>query len=235
MRTLLATNGAFVITDERGEPAKPPIALVEVQGYAYWALYLTGKLKLTHLSSETLLKKASKLKKHFNRYFWTGAHYAIAIDGTGDPLNVVSSNMGHLLVTGIADHKHDIIKRLFQSDMISHYEIRTLSSMEPMYDPFSYHNGGIWSHDNALIALGLARVGRTDLAKLIMSKVIEAAKRLPWMGLPELCGGTNILIPIQRADYPQAGSAASVFDLVRASLGMEANQGLVFNLAKGLN
>jgi len=223
------------IIDEEGKIPKPPIALVEVQGYAYWALKLAGELSLTDLDEKTLLMEAERLRKRFNRDFWLGSYYALALDGEGRPLRVVSSNMGHLLLTGIAEHEEELAERLFRPDMFSRYGIRTLSAKEKAYNPFSYHRGSVWPHDNALIALGLARIGRTDMAKALMDAVFDAAKLLPERELPELYSGLNELVPVPRANSPQAWSAASVFAFVTASLGMEAGDELTVRPAEGMN
>ncbi|ASJ05081.1 glycogen debranching N-terminal domain-containing protein [Thermococcus barossii] len=223
------------IVDEHGNPAKPPIALVEVQGYAYWALRLAGELELTDFDPETLLSEAERLKKRFNRDFWLGSYYALALDGEGNPMRVVSSNMGHLLLTGIARHEVELAERLFQPDMLSRYGIRTLGSKEKAYNPFSYHRGSVWPHDNALIALGLARAGMSDMAKVLMDAVFEAAKLLPGRELPELYSGLDELVPVPRANSPQAWSAASVFAFVTAALGMEAGDELTLKPAEGMN
>ena len=222
------------IVDEEGKLPKPPIALVEVQGYAYWALKLAGKLELTELDSKMLLREAEGLRRRFNRDFWVDGYYALALDGDGKALRVVSSNMGHLLLTGIAEHEEETAERLFKADMLSRYGIRTLSSKEKAYNPFSYHRGSVWPHDNALIALGLARIGRTDLAKELAERILGAAKLMPEKELPELYSGLDELAPVPRANSPQAWSAASVFALVTASLGMEAGEELTIKPAEGV-
>jgi glycogen debranching enzyme len=222
------------IVDEEGKPAKPPIALVEVQGYAYWALRLAGELGLTDFNSSYLLRKAEELKRRFNRDFWVDDYYALALDGDGEPLRVVSSNIGHLLLTGITEHEEEIARRLFQPDMLSRYGIRTLSSEERAYNPFSYHRGSVWPHDNAIIALGLARIGKVDLARETAERVFSAAKLMPERELPELYSGLDELVPVPRANSPQAWSAASVFALITASLGMEAGGELRLSPAKGV-
>ena len=141
--------------------------------------------------------------------------------------------MGHLLLTGIAEHEEELAGRLFRPDMLSRYGIRTLSAGEKAYNPFSYHRGSVWPHDNALIALGLARIGRTDMAKALMDAVFDAAKLLPERELPELYSGLNELVPVPRANSPQAWSSASVFAFVTASLGMEAGDELTVRPAEG--
>jgi len=223
------------IVDEDGNPPKPPIALVEVQGYAYWALRLAGELGLTGLNSGTLLREAEKLRKRFNRDFWVDGYYALALDGDGKALRVVSSNMGHLLLTGITEHGEELAERLFKADMLSGHGIRTLGSKEKAYNPFSYHRGSVWPHDNALIALGLAKIGRTDLAKELADRIFATAKLMPEKELPELYSGLDELVPVPRANSPQAWSAASVFAFVTASLGMESGYELTVKPAKGVN
>ncbi|ASI99076.1 glycogen debranching N-terminal domain-containing protein [Thermococcus celer] len=222
------------IVDENGNPPKPPVALVEVQGYAHWALRLAGELGLTELDEKELLTEAERLRKRFNRDFWLGSHYALALDGDGRPLKPVSSNMGHILLTGIAEHEGEIVERLFQPDMLSSYGIRTLSAGERAYDPFSYHRGSVWPHDNALIALGLARIGKANLARELMERVFAAAKLMPWKELPELYSGLDDLVPVPRANSPQAWSAASVFAFLTASLGMESGDELKVKPAEGM-
>ena len=223
------------IVDEEGKPAKPPIALVEVQGYAYWALKLAGELELTELDSRMLLREAEKLRERFNRDFWVDDYYALALDGNGKALRVVSSNMGHLLLTGIAEHEEELAERLFKADMLSRYGIRTLSAEEKAYNPFSYHRGSVWPHDNALIALGLAKIGRGDLAKELADRIFEAARLMPEKELPELYSGLDELVPVPRANSPQAWSAASIFAFVTASLGMEVHDELTVRPAEGVN
>ncbi|WP_088881968.1 glycogen debranching N-terminal domain-containing protein [Thermococcus sp. P6] len=206
------------IVDEKGNAPKPPIALVEVQGYAYRALNLAGELELTEFDRDKLMDMAEELGERFNRDFWLGSHYALALDGDGRPLRPVSSNMGHLLLTGIAEEQEKIAERLFQRDILSRYGIRTLSSKEEAYDPFSYHRGSVWPHDNALIALGLARIGRVDLAEELANRVLNAARLMPGRELPELYSGLDELVPVPRANSPQVWSAASVFAFLTASV-----------------
>ncbi len=223
------------IVNEDGKPAKPPIALVEVQGYAYWALRLAGELELTELDPGMLLREAEKMRERFNRDFWVDGYYALALDGDGKALRVVSSNMGHLLITGVAEHEGETAERLFQPDMLSRYGIRTLSAGEKAYNPFSYHRGSVWPHDNAFISLGLSRIGRTDLAKELADRIFTAAKLMPGKELPELYSGLDELVSVPRANSPQAWSAASLFALVTASLGMEAHDELTVQPVEGVN
>jgi len=213
---------------EEGTPTKPPIALVEVQGYAYKALVDAASLGLTSLDPKMLEKEAEALKKRFNKDFWCNGFYALALDGDNVPSKVVSSNMGHLLFTGIAEHQREIAERLFEEDMFSGWGIRTLSSNEKAYNPFSYHNGSIWPHDNAIIALGLASVGEKEKAKILSDAIFKAAKFLPNSQLPELYSGLESEYPLlcPRANAPQAWSAASVFAFLTSLLGLKVEKEL---------
>jgi len=207
-------DSANAIMTEDGTPLEPPIALVEVQGYAYKALLDAAILNLTDHDPKDLMKEGRKLKKRFNKDFWTGGFYALALDGKNNPSRVIASNVGHLLFTGIAKHEKKIIERLKEEDLLTRWGIRTLSSQERSYDPFSYHNGSIWPHDNAIIALGFSEA--FELAK----RIFLACKYLK--GLPEFYAGLDSEYPIVpfRANYPQAWSSASLFALLKAILNM---------------
>ncbi|WP_456453076.1 glycogen debranching N-terminal domain-containing protein [Thermococcus sp.] len=215
------SRGAIPMKD--GTPVRPPIALVEVQGYAYRALLEAGEI--TDHSKRELKVEAKALKKRFNNDFWLDGHYALALDGENRPSEVVASNMGHLLITGIADHEREIAERLFRKDMFSGLGIRTLSSEEKTYNPFSYHNGSVWPHDNAIIALGLREIGEMEKAFRLAMAVLNAARNLNYT-LPELFSGIEKPAPTPRFNSPQAWGAASAFAFLRAILGLEAGKEL---------
>ncbi|AIF70026.1 hypothetical protein PAP_08190 [Palaeococcus pacificus DY20341] len=218
------------IPDEDGKPTQHPVALVEVQGYAYKALLDMAELSDVLDVNEKLLKsEASKLKRRFNRDFWMKKEkfYAIALSGENKPSKVISSNPGHLLFTGIAEHEKEIAQRLFERDMFSGWGIRTLSSKEKAYNPFSYHNGSVWPHDNAIIALGLSKVGEREKAALLGSTFLKAGTLLPNFQMPELFSGVESEVPliVPRANVPQAWSAASLFAFLTAMLGAGVENG----------
>ena len=90
----------------------------------------------------------------------------------------------------------------------------------------AYHNGSVWPHDNALIALGFARYGR-DVRGAARCFEVCLRRRCTFdlHRMPELfCGFTQqpgegpVLYPV--ACSPQAWSAASVFLLLQAALGL---------------
>ncbi len=215
------SRGAIPARD--GSPVKPPVALVEVQGYAYRALMEAGEL--TDCCRRELKQEAKTLKKRFNEDFWLDGYYALALDGENRPSEVVASNMGHLLLTGIAEHEREIAARLFEEDMFSGLGIRTLSSEEKTYNPFSYHNGSVWPHDNAMIALGLIRIGEREKAFRTAMAVLNAARNLDFT-LPELFSGLEKPVPALRFNSPQAWSAASAFAFMTVLLGLRAEKSL---------
>jgi len=215
-----------------GSYAEPPIALVEVQGYFYAAKVklaeLAGYIGENDLKSK-LLQDAQKFKQRFHNDFWVEDlnFYAMGLDKNGDKMKVISSNPGHCLETGILDNYYaDLIaERFFTMNMFSGWGIRTLSNEVISYNPMSYHNGSIWPFDNGIIAYGLAKIGRVDLAIRATTSLFEAARLMRYKRLPELfCGFSRIYkrqdppVSYPEACIPQAWSAASVFLLIQAML-----------------
>ncbi|SFV27121.1 amylo-alpha-1,6-glucosidase [Thermoflavifilum thermophilum] len=216
-----------------GKLAQAPIALCEVQGYAYAAFQSAARLahlmQQPHLA-ETWENKATQLKKQFNERFWDDAMqaYVLALDADKKPCRVMSSNAGQVLFTGIADPEKAAVlaKRLLQPDMFSGWGIRTLSSKEVRYNPMSYHNGSVWPHDVALIAKGLARYGHQQQMLALLTGLFDASLFIELQRLPELfCGFERrkgegpTAYPV--ACSPQAWSVAAVFLLVQAMLHIE--------------
>ncbi len=215
-----------------GSPAKGPIALCEVQGYVYRAK-LTGAELATVLGEKPLaasLRAAAEiLKKRFNQAFWCDEinSFALALDGEKQPCQVLASNAGHALFTGIAAEKYAKIlaETLFRNDFFSGWGIRTVAATEKRYNPMSYHNGSVWPHDNAIIAMGLARYGYKDAVLRILTGLFDASIVLDLHRLPELfCGFSRLpgqgptLYPVACA--PQAWAAGTVYALLQACLGL---------------
>jgi glycogen debranching enzyme len=215
-----------------GELARPPIALAEVQGYVYAAFMEVASVaaRLGRGSvADRLLTRATALKRSFERDFWLDREgmIALALDADGNPCRVMTSNGGHCLATGIidGDRAAAMCKRLLADDMYSGWGIRTLSGSEKRYNPMSYHNGSVWPHDNAMAALGLARAGDHAGVLKILEGLFDASEQLNTSSLPELfCGFRREVglgpVPYPVACYPQAWSAASVFMILQAMLGM---------------
>jgi glycogen debranching enzyme len=216
-----------------GALAEGPIAVCEVQGYAYAARQAGATLARLlgyHDRAVELERQAKALRERFAAAFWCEelSMFALALDGDKKPCRVKSSNAGQCLFTGIADadHARRMVPTLFSPGMFSGWGVRALAAHERRYNPMAYHNGCIWPHDNALIALGLARYGFAESALRIWTGQFEAALHFELNRMPELfCGfdrdSSEGPIPYPVACAPQAWSAASVFLLLQACLGLE--------------
>jgi glycogen debranching enzyme len=216
-----------------GALASGPIALCEVQGYVFAAK--THAARLAHRMGEYDLKiklrtEAQILRKKFEAAFWCEdlATFALALDGDKYPCRVRTSNAGHALFTGIAAPglAARVAGTLLRPDSFSGWGIRTVASGETRFNPISYHNGSIWPHDNAMIALGLAHYGFVWHATRVFSAMFEAAAYQDLRRLPELfCGFIRkphrgpTAYPVACA--PQAWASAAPFAFLGASLGME--------------
>ena len=215
-----------------GTLADGPIALCEVQGYVYEAKRRAADLASVLGRAEIvqpLLRQAETLKERFEEAFWCEdlSMYAIALDGQKRQCKVRASNAGHCLFTGIASQAHArrTAESLLGKDFFSGWGVRTVAASETRYNPMSYHNGSVWPHDNALIAIGLARYGLKESALKILTGLFDASLFVDLHRLPELfCGFVRrhgespTLYPVACA--PQAWSAASVFMLLQACLGL---------------
>jgi len=218
-----------------GTLARGPIALCEVQGYVYAAWRAGATLAALLGRSEhaaELARRADLLRERFEQAFWCEelSTYALALDGQKRPCRVRTSNAGQCLFTGIAspDHAWRVARTLLSPESFSGWGIRTVASSEPHYNPMSYHNGCVWPHDNALIALGLARYGLGEMGLAIWTGMFEAGLHFDLHRMPELfCGFIQSAgegpVPYPVACSPQAWSAASVFLFFQACLGLEIN------------
>jgi len=217
-----------------GRLADPPIALCEVQGYVYsakrGAALLARKLGHADLAKE-LDVQAANLRDQFEQLFWCHEidSYALALDGRKKQCAVRSSNAGHALFCGIAEPEH--AKRAANTLMHDHsfcgWGVRTIAASESRYNPMSYHNGSVWPHDNAIVALGFSHYGLQNDVARIMNGLHEASRFVDLHRLPELFCGFHrrpetsgpTLYPV--ACSPQAWAAGSVYMLVQACLGLK--------------
>ncbi|HEX3537004.1 MAG TPA: amylo-alpha-1,6-glucosidase [Stellaceae bacterium] len=219
------------IFHEDGRLADGPIALCEVQGYVYAAkrhAAILARALGDAAAGARLFDEAERLRRRFEAAFWCEdlATYALALDGEKRPCRVVASNAGHALWTGIADpsRAERVADTLLGAGCFSGWGIRTVARSAARFNPISYHNGSVWPHDNALIALGLSRYGLQDAALRVFAGLFRAASHWEPRRFPELfCGfarrgGAPTLYPV--ACSPQAWASACVFALVQASLGL---------------
>jgi glycogen debranching enzyme len=221
------------IVDEHGRIAKPPIALVEVQGYVYAAKLGVAELYRRRGDDATALRleqEAADLRTRFNRDYWVESIgcYAMALEAGKEPLRVISSNPGHALWCGIADadKARRVAERLMASDMFTGWGVRTLSDQAAAYNPIGYHLGTVWPHDNAFVAAGFRRYGLDAEARRIADGLASAAMGFEHDRLPELFTGFSregygapIRYPV--ACHPQAWAAGALPFLVSRLLGLD--------------
>ncbi|HET6317559.1 MAG TPA: amylo-alpha-1,6-glucosidase, partial [Chloroflexota bacterium] len=222
-----------------GSLAQPPIALAEVQAYAYGARRAMAAIFgiLGQPERERDLRAAAeRTRQQFIERLAMddefGPFWAMGLDAGKKAIETVTSNPGHALWTGLLKGEAAIrtAERLTNDDMLCGWGVRTMSSRARSFNPMSYHNGSVWPHDNALIALGMKRVGADAAALEVANQVFEAALRLPAARLPELwCGfsrdrryrSTPAQYPVSCS--PQAWAAGSAFMLLQTLLGLEVN------------
>ncbi len=222
-----------------GRLAEGQIALAEVQGYVFAAKRLAARCALRLGLAEKagqLATEAQMLAARFEEAFWCDepGTYALALDGEKQPCRVRTSNAGQLLFTGIVreDRARLVAADLMRPHFFTGWGIRTVALGEARYNPMSYHDGSIWPHDNALIALGLARYGLKHSVAHLFKALFDAATYMDLRRLPELfCGFRRekrrgpTLYPVACA--PQAWASATPFTLLEAALGLE------FDAARG--
>ncbi|MBE9227945.1 amylo-alpha-1,6-glucosidase [Phormidium sp. LEGE 05292] len=218
-----------------GKQVDPPIALCEVQGYVYNAWKDAAQIYEILGEPErakTLRQKADDLYQRFNDRFWMEEEgfYCLGLDSQKQQIRSIASNPGHLLWSGIVPQERAdrLVKRLFRPDLWCGWGIRTLSSQNPAYNPISYQLGSVWPHDNSAIAMGLKRYGYHQEANQIAEGIFAAASYFEAGRMPELFGGierqpNGFPVPYPDANIPQAWAAGSIFLLIRAMLGLEAN------------
>jgi glycogen debranching enzyme len=215
-----------------GRPAEPPIALVEVQGYAIDARRRMAQL-LRRLgdraASAGLLDAARAHAARVEERLWMEGKgtYALALDREKRQVDAVTSNPGHLLWSRAAsdERARAVASSLLSPASWSGWGIRTLAAGQPAYNPLSYHDGTVWPHDNALAAMGFASYGMTAEAVRVLDGLWAAAQHFRQLRLPELfCGlsreGARFPVAYPVACSPQAWSSAAWFLLVRAALGL---------------
>jgi len=223
------------IVNSDGTLVKPPIALVEIQGYVYAAkrgmsclFTLLGKKDL----ARRLQREASALKTKFNKDFWLEEEefYALALGANKEPSRSITSNPGQCLWTGIIDEDKaaKVAERLFSNDLFSGWGIRTLSSQAARYNPLGYHLGSIWPHDNSLIGMGLKKYGFEDELNELATALYDCCRSFDYYRLPELfCGvprtAHNLSVRYPVACHPQAWATGSLLLLLQAILGFVPN------------
>jgi glycogen debranching enzyme len=216
-----------------GTLARGPIATCEIQGYVYDARRRTARLARDVWGdaalAERLDRRAADLRERFHRDFWMperGCH-ALALDGDKHQVDSLTSNIGHLLWSGLLEEREAAAtaERLLEAPLWSGWGVRTLGAGEDGYNPLGYHTGTVWPHENSLIAAGLARYGHHEAASTITSAILGAAPHFEHR-LPEVFGGypaaaTAIPVAFPTASRPQAWAAATPLLLLTTLLNLQ--------------
>jgi glycogen debranching enzyme len=215
-----------------------PIATCEIQGYVYDAKLRVAELADGPLDNpalaRTLRDEAEQLRVRFNEDFWIdarGGYYALGLDGDKRPIDSMTSDMGHLLWSGIVpdDRAGIVVRQLMSEQLFSGWGIRTLATTDKAYYPIGYHRGTVWPHDNSLIVMGMTRYGYRDEANRVSMALIDAAS---YSGhrLPEAFSGSaraeaSFPIPYPTACSPQAWASCAPLLIKRSMLGLEPRAG----------
>lgn len=215
-----------------GHLATGPIALCEVQAYAHEAALSGAELldAFGRPGADRWREWASGLADRFRAQFWVedadGRYPAIALDADKRPVDSLTSNIGHLLGTGLLDVEEEalVARRLGSAALDSGYGVRTLSTGDAGYWPLRYHGGTVWTHDTAITVTGLIRSGHTDVAARLVEGLLAAASelgyRLPELHAGDARGSVPAVVPYPAACRPQAWSAASAIALLSSVLGL---------------
>ncbi|MGS2617131.1 amylo-alpha-1,6-glucosidase [Micromonospora sp. LZ34] len=215
-----------------------PIATCETQGYTYDAKLRMAELAGGPWQDPTMARRlradAARLRERFNRDYWIperGGYYAVGLDGDKRPIDSMTSNMGHLLWSGIVpdDRAGQVARHLMSPEMFSGWGVRTLSTADVGYNPIGYHVGTVWPHDNSIIAAGLTRYGYRDEANRIAMAMLEGS-RYSDHRLPEAFSGYDRSfgrqpVPYPTACNPQAWASGAPLLFLRTMLGIEPREG----------
>ncbi len=222
-----------------GRFPKGPVALLEVQGYAFAAWKALAEMGAVLGDGRALewAARAEALRALVEDRYWMEdeGFYAIALDGDGEQCRAIASNAGHLLFMGLPSHERArrVTRRMLTAEFRSGWGLRTLAKGQARFNPMSYHNGSVWPHDTALAAAGMARYGERRAVAMLLGEIYGSAAHFQ-MRLPELfCGFVRetgeppIAYPV--ACLPQAWAAGSVFLMMQSVLGLsiDAAEGLV--------
>jgi glycogen debranching enzyme len=216
-----------------GSQSLTPRACCEIQGYVYDAKVRCARLARQiwgdPILAEQLEAEAAELRRRFNEDFWIAdrGFFALALDGEKRKVDSLTSNIGHLLWSGIADEeKAEMVARhLMGPALFSGWGVRTMAAGEGGYNPIEYHNGTVWPHDSSVVAAGLARYGYREDATRIALALLEAATYFDYR-LPEVFAGyprerTQFPVEYPTSCSPQAWATGAPLLAVRTLLGLE--------------
>ncbi|MGC8505818.1 MAG: amylo-alpha-1,6-glucosidase [Thermoplasmata archaeon] len=211
---------------------KDPVSVVGVQGYAYLALQ-KGKQLIEKYSNggkfpdliERIDSSSATIRDQLDSYFFIedDGYYALAVDGDGVAERSVTSDPGHLLVSGILSRKMErlVVDRIFEPDMLTDYGIRSMSSKSAYFDEKAYQRGAVWPQDNFIIWHGLEKRGYHKESEEIRERIALAMEEM--RGFPEYFGVKRSGELIQNQSMriipcdPQAWSVGAYYDATKDS------------------
>jgi glycogen debranching enzyme len=216
-----------------GTLPRGPIATCEIQGYVYDARARAARLAREvwgdRVFAEHLELQARDLRVSFHRDFWIPERqcHAVALDGDKRQVDSLTSNIGHLLWSGLLDEHQAAITadRLLETELYSGWGVRTLGDGEAGYNPLGYHTGTVWPHENSLIVAGLARYGHHEQAVTIAAAMLSAAPHFEYR-LPEVFAGypaavTSVPVAYPTASRPQAWASGTPLQLLTTLLDLQ--------------
>ena len=214
-----------------------PRATCEIQGYAYDAKRRAARLAREVWNdkglSDRLDEEAATLRRRFREAFWMEerGHLALALDGSKRQVDALTSNIGHLMWSGILDSDHGSATRtlLMSEELFTGWGVRTMSTRDCGYNPIEYHNGTVWPHDTSLVAEGLRRYGYRHDASRLVASMLDAATYFDHR-LPEVFAGypraaTSVPVEYPTASKPQAWAAGTPLLGLRTLLGLDVVDG----------
>ena len=225
------------IQNRTGERAEPPVALCEVQGYAFQAAHVAADL-LDRFGPDVpgapptaeLRHFADRLRSRFHETFWLsddhGDYLALALDGHKRPVNAVASNAGHVVATGLLDEQQvgAVAARLVSVELASGFGLRTMGTESAGFNPLGYHTGSVWTHDTGFVIAELAKAGEAAAAGALIQGLLRTSPsvdhRFPELYSGEHWGDVTSPSPYPASCRPQAWAAATGIAILTALLGI---------------
>ncbi len=225
------------VQNRTGEQAEPPVALCEVQGYAYQAAHLAADL-LDRFGTDVpgapataeLRDFADRLHARFHESFWLsdddGEYLALALDGHKRPVTAVTSNPGHVVATGLLDKQQagTVAARLVSLELASGFGLRTMGTASAGFNPLGYHTGSVWTHDTGFVIAELAKAGEAAAARTLIDGLLRTSPsvdhRFPELYSGEQWGDVTSPAPYPASCRPQAWAAATGIAILTALLGI---------------
>ncbi|MEV0806011.1 glycogen debranching N-terminal domain-containing protein [Micromonospora sp. NPDC050200] len=225
-------NSPDAIVHRDGREPGFPRATCELQGYAYDAKLRGARLAREFWGdpgyADRLEREAAALKERFNRDFWLPqrGHYALALEPDGTPVETLTSNIGHLLWSGIVPEERSaqVAGHLLAPELFSGWGVRTLAEGQLPYNPVGAHVGAVWPSDNSLVAAGLRRYHHDDEAARIAAGIFGVAEMLGGP-MPEVIAGysrevTSFPVQLPMAGRPQSWASGALLMLLGTILGL---------------